>query len=121
MYGYGNGRNIGGQASESTNLTKNWQATQTINYLPNIGSNHNLGFLVGYEAQKSDTKITRGYGTQFPNDKVETLAIKRAFGQQAYRIPVSSTKSMLGHATTACGAIELADRGDAVVAMAAGL
>ncbi len=42
------------------------------------------------------------------NDKVETLAIKQAFGQQAYRIPVSSTKSMLGHATTACGAIELA-------------
>ena len=42
------------------------------------------------------------------NDKIETLAIKRAFGQQAYQVPISSTKSMLGHATTACGAIEAA-------------
>jgi len=42
------------------------------------------------------------------NDKIETLAIKRALGAHAYRLPVSSTKSMLGHATTACAAIELA-------------
>ena len=42
------------------------------------------------------------------NDRVETLAIKQAFGPHAYKIPVSSTKSMLGHATTACGAIEFA-------------
>ncbi len=42
------------------------------------------------------------------NDRVETLAIKHAFGESAWKVPVSSTKSMLGHATTACGAIELA-------------
>ena len=48
-----------------------------------------------------------GTGTLL-NDRVETLALKQAFGLQAYRIPISSTKSMLGHATTACGAIELA-------------
>ena len=41
------------------------------------------------------------------NDKVETVAIKRAFGRQAYRVPISSSKSMLGHFTTAGGAIEL--------------
>jgi 3-oxoacyl-[acyl-carrier-protein] synthase II len=40
------------------------------------------------------------------NDKTETLAIKRALGNWAYHVPISSTKSMTGHLTTACGAIE---------------
>ncbi len=41
-----------------------------------------------------------------PNDAVETLAIKKVFGEQAYSIPVSSTKSMIGHALGGSGAIE---------------
>jgi len=40
------------------------------------------------------------------NDLAETKAIKRAFGDQAYRVPVSSAKSMIGHALGGAGALE---------------
>ncbi len=46
-----------------------------------------------------------GTGTVY-NDLMETKAIKRAFGRLAYDIPISSTKSMLGHSMGAAGAIE---------------
>lgn len=47
------------------------------------------------------------HGTGTPlNDKVETLSIKKAFGQKAHSIPVSSIKSMVGHCLGSAGAIE---------------
>ena len=40
------------------------------------------------------------------NDSVETLAIKGALGAAAYKVPISSTKSMMGHSLGAAGAVE---------------
>ncbi len=56
----------------------------------------------------ADIGYINAHGTSTPsNDAMETLAIKKTFGEHAYNIPISSTKSMLGHALGASGAIEL--------------
>jgi beta-ketoacyl-acyl-carrier-protein synthase II len=54
-----------------------------------------------------DVDYINAHGTSTPvNDASETYAIKKLFGERAYEIPVSSSKSVLGHAMGAAGAIE---------------
>lgn len=54
-----------------------------------------------------DVSYINAHGTSTPtNDRVETLAVKLALGDAAYKVPVSSTKSMIGHLLGAAGAVE---------------
>jgi 3-oxoacyl-[acyl-carrier-protein] synthase II len=57
--------------------------------------------------EPTDVGYINAHGTSTPyNDKFETLAIKKVFGEHAYKLAVSSTKSMTGHALGAAGGIE---------------
>jgi len=56
-----------------------------------------------------DLDYLNAHGTStVPNDRIETLAIKKAFGAHAGKLAISSSKSMLGHMLGAAGAVEAA-------------
>ncbi|MGB9628059.1 MAG: beta-ketoacyl-[acyl-carrier-protein] synthase family protein, partial [Thermodesulfobacteriota bacterium] len=59
----------------------------------------------GLAIEEIDYINAHGTGTPL-NDKVETLSIKKVFGEMAYSIPVSSIKSIVGHCLGSAGAIE---------------
>jgi 3-oxoacyl-[acyl-carrier-protein] synthase II len=59
----------------------------------------------GVSPQEVDYINAHGTSTKF-NDAAETKAIKMAFGERAYKVPISSNKSMIGHLACAAGAVE---------------
>ena len=65
--------------------------------------------LRGAGLEASAVSYINAHGTSTPlNDKFETLSIKAVFGEEAFSIPISSTKSMIGHSLGAGGGIEAA-------------
>jgi 3-oxoacyl-[acyl-carrier-protein] synthase II len=94
---------------------------EIIGYASNSGAYHmvmpepngkDAAEVISKALQNADLKAedigyinAHGTSTQ-ANDKIETLAIKNVFGEYSYKIPISSTKSMIGHTIGAAGAIE---------------
>lgn len=61
--------------------------------------------IAGLQPEQIDYVNAHGTSTKM-NDKTETTALKQVLGQHAYNIPVSSSKSMIGHSIMAAGALE---------------
>jgi 3-oxoacyl-[acyl-carrier-protein] synthase II len=63
--------------------------------------------LADAQVNPEDVDYINAHGTSTQvNDSIETLAIKRTFGEAAYKVPISSTKSMMGHLIAAAGSVE---------------
>jgi 3-oxoacyl-[acyl-carrier-protein] synthase II len=75
-----------------------------------IGAARAMSLAIGAAGlQPDDIGYINAHGTSTPlNEKFETQAIKAAFGDAAYTVPISSTKSMTGHLLGAAGALEAA-------------
>lgn len=63
--------------------------------------------LMGAGCDPTEVGYINAHGTSTPfNDKFETMAIKKVFGEHAYRLAISSSKSMIGHLLGAAGGVE---------------
>ena len=73
-----------------------------------LGAQHAMRWaLQDAHVDPSEIDYINAHGTSTKaNDAVETFAIKKIFGEQAYNIPISSTKSMVGHCLGGSGAVE---------------
>ncbi len=71
---YGDGRNVGGFATEARTGVYNWLGTQTLNYGATFADVHNLDVMLGYEAQKVKTDVVRADGEGFAHPSLKTLA-----------------------------------------------
>ena len=66
-----------------------------------------LGAITDAGLTPADVDYINAHGTSTPlNEKYETIAIKKAFGDEAYKVKVSSTKSMTGHLLGGAAAVE---------------
>jgi len=96
--------------------------TEVVGYSANSGAYHMvMPVSEGKDAAKAMAEVLKetnikpkevdyinAHGTStLANDKAETQAIKEVFGDYAYKIPISSTKSMIGHTIGASGAMEI--------------
>jgi len=72
------------------------------------GARRSMSLALQYAGLKPEQiGYVNAHGTSTPyGDRLETVAIKKVFGELSYKVPVSSTKSMIGHTLGAAGAIE---------------
>ncbi|RMG54486.1 MAG: TonB-dependent receptor [Gammaproteobacteria bacterium] len=71
---YGDGRNVGGLASETERDILTWIGTQTLTYENTFGDKHNYDLLAGYEATKTSMRTVYAFAQNFPSPQLRLLA-----------------------------------------------
>ncbi|MEE8338378.1 MAG: beta-ketoacyl-ACP synthase II [Dehalococcoidia bacterium] len=89
-----------GQSSDAFHVTQPSENGEGAARAMEIALRH-----AGIETSEINYINAHGTSTQL-NDKFETMSMKRVFGEAIFEMPISSTKSMVGHTLGACGAIE---------------